>query len=189
MEDRPRLSSTITLARILSIAGHPFLLIPLMVAAATRNWVWTAIVGGVTILPLLVITLRNVRRGVWTDHDVSRPEQRGGLYRVIFPLIALSALLLWLMDARPQMLRGFAAGAVMLAIGLLGNRFLKISLHMMAAAFCAVTLIRIYPNTAYALVPFVAAIAWSRHKLDRHTWTEIVAGVVIGAGAAWVAGM
>ena len=189
MEDRPRRLSSTTLARILSIAGHPFVLIPLMVAVATGNWVWTAIVGAVTILPMLVITLRNVRHGVWADHDVSRREQRGGLYRAIFPLFALCALLLWLMDAGPQLLRGFAAAAVMLATGLLGNRFLKISLHMMAAAFCAVTIVRLYPNTVYALVPFVAAIAWSRHKLERHTWTEIVVGVAIGAGAAWIASM
>jgi membrane-associated phospholipid phosphatase len=189
MEDRrPRLSST-TLARILSIAGHPFILIPLMIAAATGNWVWTAVVGAVTILPMLAITLRNVRRGVWSDHDVSRHEQRGGLYRVAFPLIALSALLLWLLDASPHFLRGFAAAAVMLALGLLGNRFLKISLHMMTAAFCAVTIIRLYPWTIYAILPFVAAIAWSRRKLDRHTWTEIVVGMVIGGAAAWVAGM
>lgn len=190
MEDgRPRLSSTIPLARALSIAGHPFFLIPLMVAIATRNWVSTAIVGAVTILPLLAITLRNVRRGVWNDHDVSSREQRGGLYRTIFPLIAISALLLWLMDGNPRMMRGFAAAAVMLAIGLLGNRFLKISLHMMAAAFCAVTIIRIHPNTVYAIVPFVAAIGWSRRKLERHTWAEIVAGTVIGAAAAWFASM
>lgn len=189
MEDgRSRLSST-TLARILSIAGHPFLLIPLMVAVATRNWVWTVIVGAVTILPLLAITLRNVRRGVWSDHDVSSREQRSGLYRAILPLLGISALLLWLMDASPRMMRGFAAAAVMLAIGLLANRFLKISLHMMAAAFCAVTIVRIYPNSIYAIVPFVAAIAWSRRKLDRHTWTEIFAGLAIGGAAAFIASM
>jgi hypothetical protein len=188
MEDgRPRLSSTTTLARTLSVIGHPFVLIPLMVAVATRNWIPTAIVGAVTILPLLVITVRNVRRGVWSDHDVSSREQRGGLYRAALPLLAISALLLWLMDASPRMMRGFTAAAVMLAIGLLGNRFLKISLHMMMAAFCAVTIIRLHPNTVYAIVPFVAAIAWSRRKLERHTWTEIVVGVAIGAAAAWLA--
>jgi membrane-associated phospholipid phosphatase len=190
MEDgRPRLSSSTTLARILSIAGHPFLLIPLMVALATRNWVTTAIVGAVTILPLLVITLRNVRRGVWSDADVSRREQRSGLYRAILPLIGLAALLLWLMDAGPQMMRGFAAAAVMLAVGLLGNRFLKISLHTMTAAFFAVTIIRMYPASAYAIVPFIAAIAWSRRKLERHTWTEIVVGLAIGGAAAFIASL
>ena len=188
MEDgRPRPSSTTHLARTLSIAGHPFVLIPVMVAIATRNWIPTAIVAAVTILPLFLVTLRNVRRGVWSDHDVSRREERGGLYRAAFPLLAISALLLWLTDASSRMMRGFTAAAIMLAIGLLGNRFLKTSMHMMAAAFCGVTIGRIYPNVTFVIVPFVAAIGWSRRKLERHTWTEIVVGTVIGAAAAWLA--
>jgi len=188
MEDgRPRLSSSTTLARILSIAGHPFVLIPLMVAVATRNWVWTSIVAAGTILPLFVIVLRNVRRGIWSDHDVSRREQRGGLYRVALPLVALSAVLLYFLDAGPRMMRGFAAAAVMLLLGVLGNRFLKISMHMMAAAFCGVTIAWLYPATTFAIVPFVAAIAWSRRELERHTWAEVAAGLAIGAGAALAA--
>jgi membrane-associated phospholipid phosphatase len=190
MEDgRPRLSSSTPLARILSIAGHPFLLIPLMVAVATRNWIPTAIVAAVTILPLFAITLRNVRRGVWSDHDVSLREQRSGLYRILLPLIGISALLLWLTDASPRMMRGFAAAAVMLVVSLLGNRFLKISLHMMFAAFCGVIIVRIHPSSVYAIVPFVAAVAWSRRNLERHTWTEIFAGLVIGGAAAFLASM
>jgi hypothetical protein len=193
MEDRPpRLSSStssLRIARILSIAGHPFVLIPLMVAIATRNWMWTAIVGAVTILPLLVITLRNVRRGVWSDHDVSRREQRGGLYRAVVPLLAATALILWMLDASPRMMRGFAAAAVMLALGFLGNRFLKISMHMMTAAYFAVTIIRIHPGSAFAILPFVAAIAWSRRKLERHTWLEVFVGLVIGGAAAFIASL
>lgn len=189
MEDRPsRLSST-TLARALSIAGHPFVLIPLMVAAATRNWIWTSVVAAGTILPLLVITLRNVRRGVWSDPDVSRPDERGGLYRAAFPLILLSGLLLWLLGAGPRMMRGIAAAAAMLAAGHLGNRFLKISLHLMAAAYCAVTIAWLYPLTIYALVPFLAALGWSRHKLQRHTWAEIAVGLAIGTAAGLLAAM
>jgi hypothetical protein len=188
MEDgRSRLSSSTSLARAISVAGHPFVLIPLMVATATRNWVWATIVGAATILPLLVITLRNVRRGVWSDHDVSRREQRSGLYHAALPLLALTALLLWLMGAKSGMMHGLAAGAVMLAAGLIGNRFLKISLHMMVAAFAGVTIGRIHPNAIYAIVPFVAAIAWSRWKLERHTPAEIATGLGIGAAAAFLA--
>lgn len=183
VEDRPsRLSS---LARAVSVAGHPFLLIPLMIAAATRNWRWTAVIGAGMILPLLVIVIRNVRRGSWSDHDVSRRDQRGGFYKVVFPLLAFSAVLLYFLDASPQMMRGLAAAAVMLTLGWLGNRFLKISLHMTAAAYCAVILIDLYPWSAWFLLPFVAAIAWSRRHLERHTWAEVWVGVAIGAGAAW----
>lgn len=192
MEDgRPRLSSSTTLAlavaRILSIAGHPFVLIPLTVAVATRNWVWTAIVAACTILPLFAIVLRNVRRGIWSDHDVSRREQRGGLYRVALPLVAFSAVLLYFLDAGPRMMRSFGAAALMLLLGVLGNRFLKISMHMMTAAFCGVMIAWLYPVATFAIVPFVAAIAWSRRKLERHTWAEVGVGLAIGAGAALLA--
>lgn len=186
MEDRPpRLSSTIFLARILSIAGHPFILVPLMIAASTRNWVWTAAVSAGMVLPLLVITLRNVRRGLWSDPDVSRKDQRSGLYRAGLPLLAVTALILYLLDAGPRMMRGIAAAAVMLLLGVLGNRWLKISLHLMIAAYCAVIIGDLYPRTIWATVPLLAALAWSRSKLDRHTWAEVAVGAVIGAAAAW----
>lgn len=188
MEDgRPRLSSTITLARALSIAGHPFLLIPLLVALASRNWKWTAIAAAGTVLPLLAITLRNVRRGVWSDHDVSHRHQRGGLYRVALPLVALTTVLAYFLDAGPAFLRGFAAGLAMLTVGAIGNRFLKISLHTMCAAYFAVVVAKIFPLATPAIVAFVAAICWSRRKLERHTWAEIAVGLVIGSGAALLA--
>lgn len=184
MGDRLLGLSSIAFARGLSIAGHPFLLIPLMLAVATRNWVWTAVIGAGMILPMLAITLRNVRRGDWSDHDVSRRDQRLGLYRIAFPLLAISAALLWWTGAGPRMMRGIAAAAVMLALGSLGNRFLKISLHMMCAAYCAVVIVHLHPWSAWFIVPFVAAIAWSRRKLERHTWAEIVVGLAIGTAAA-----
>lgn len=184
MGDRLSGLSSTTLARGLSVAGHPFLLVPLMIAVATRNWVFTAAIAGGMVLPLLAITLRNVRRGAWSDHDVSRRDQRLGLYRAAFPLLAVSALLLWWSGAGQQLLRGVAAAAVMFALGAIGNRFLKISLHMMIAAYCAVVIVKLYPSSAWPIVPFVAAIAWSRRKLERHTWTEVAVGLAIGTAAA-----
>ena len=134
-----------------------------------------------------MIVLRNVRRGVWSDHDVSRHEQRGGLYRVLLPLFAVTALVLYFMGAGPGMMRGFAARAVMLLLGALGNRFLKISMHMMAAAFCGITIARLYPTAAFAIVPLVAALAWSRRKLERHTWAEVFVGLAMGTASALIA--
>ncbi|HYC60638.1 MAG TPA: phosphatase PAP2 family protein [Thermoanaerobaculia bacterium] len=184
MEDgRPRLSST-TLARVLSIAGHPFLLVPVMVAVASRNWKWTAIVAAGTVLPLLAITIRNVRRGVWSDHDVSHRGERGGFYRIALPLVAMTTVAGYFLGASPGLMRGLIAAVAMLALGAIGNRFLKISLHTMTAAYFAVVLAKIYPLAAPALMAFVAAICWSRRKLERHTWTEIAVGLLIGAAAA-----
>jgi len=188
MEDRPpRLSSSIAFARFLSTAGHPFVLVPLMIAVATANWVWTAIVAACTILPMFAITLRNVRRGLWSDHDVSRHDQRSGLYRIAFPLVAVSAVVLYFLGAGRGMMRGFAAAAVMLALGLFLNRWLKVSMHLMTAAYAGVTIGWLYPIASWFIVPFVAAVAWSRRKLERHTWAEIIVGTILGAGAAFFA--
>ena len=184
MEDgRPRLSST-TLARFVSVAGHPFVLIPLTVAASTRSLRWAGVIAAGTTLPLTVILLRNVRRGTWSDFDVSRHDQRAGLYRAAGPLLLLSAVVLYLLGASSGLLRGVAAAAVMLGAGLFANRFLKVSMHMMCAAFCSVLLARLYPASAFASAPFTAAIAWSRWKLERHTIVEIAVGLGLGAAAA-----
>lgn len=187
MEDRPNRLSSTTLARALSIAGHPFLIIPLTVAAATHSWLWTAVVLAGTTLPLTAITLRNVRRGTWSDHDVSSPKQRPGLYLVTVPVLLAVIALLWSLDAPPRMMRSVAAAGGMLVVGIASNRLLKISLHMMFAAFCAATIIDLYPRSAFAIVPFVLAIAWSRWKLHRHTIAEIVLGLALGAAAGIVA--
>lgn len=188
MEDgRPRLSSTTALARALSLLGHPFLLAPLTIAALTRSLFWAAVLAASTTVPLLLVITRNVRRGAWSDFDVSRHEQRSGLYYAGLPLMAFAAVLLYLLDASPALLRGVAAATVMFLLGLLGNRFLKISMHMMVAAFCTVALARAYPWSPLGTITFVAALAWSRRHLDRHTWPEIATGIILGAACALAA--
>ena len=189
MEDgRPRLSSSIALARTLSIAGHPFLLVPLTVAAVSRSAFWTAVIAASTTLPLLAIIARKVRRGAWSDFDVSRHDQRSGLYYAGLPLLLLTLLILYFLGASAHLMRATFAGAVMFAAGLLGNRFLKISMHMMFASFCAASIVRAYPTAVFAALPFLAALAWSRRHLERHTWTEIAVGLAIGTACGVAAG-
>ena len=186
MEGRPVRLSSIVLARALSIAGHPFVLSPLTIGATTRSWRWAALVAAGTTLPLLAIIARKVRRGSWSDFDVSRHDQRHGLYAAAIPLVVITALVFWFLGAHRDLLRGFAAATVMLGLGAAANRFLKTSMHMMCAAFCAVIMIRVYPLSAIGVIPFVAAVAWSRRKLERHTLVEVLVGLGIGLAAGLV---
>jgi hypothetical protein len=183
------LSFTTPLARALSIAGHPFILIPLTVAASTRSLFWGAVIAASTTIPLLAIILRNVRSGRWSDVDVSRHDQRSGLYFAGLPLLLISALILYFLGASPRLMRGLAAGVAMSVIGLIGNRWLKISMHMMFAGFCAVVISRSYPSpaTVAAATLVLAALAWSRRHLDRHTWPEIAVGLAIGVACGLAA--
>ena len=171
------------MARILSAVLHPFVVAPLTAALATRNWRWTGAIAATTILPLTVLLIRRTRRGAWTDFDVSHRDQRPGLYYAALPLLAVAALAVWLLGAPPWFLRSFLAIAFLFAAGLVGNRFLKISLHMMFGAFCLTALARLYPTSLFLTLPLLAALAWSRWRLERHTMIEIAVGIVLGAGA------
>jgi hypothetical protein len=165
------------MARCLSLAGHPFFVIPLTVAFATRSWRSAAVIAATTTLPLTLIIARKVRRGTWSDADVSRRDQRFGLYFLMIPLLVLTGLVLHLTGTGPGLMRGVIAGAILLAAGLLAN--------MMFDAYCAVIIFSILPRAAPLLAIFVAAVAWSRHKLDRHTVPEILTGIVLGLATGW----
>ncbi len=182
-------SFSASLARAISIAAHPFFLIPLTVAAATRSLFWTAAVAASTSVPLLAIIVRNVRRGTWSDVDVSRHEQRAGVYYAGIPLLVAATLLLAWLGAGPRLMRGLFAGAAMFLTGLAVNRLLKISMHMMFAGFCGVTIGWHYPSLTPAAATLVASLAWSRRRLNRHTWPEIAAGTTVGTLAGLVAMM
>ena len=183
MGDGPRSSSSILLARGLSAAGHPLVLIPLTIAVATRSLRWALLVAGTTVIPLALVIAINVRRGRWSDFDVSRQDQRSGLYYAGLPALLLAAVVLHFTGASARMMRGLLAGAAMMAAGLLGNRLLKISMHMMFAAFCAVVLADVDLRSLAVTVPFALALAWARRTLNRHTWAEIAAGTAIGVAA------
>jgi hypothetical protein len=181
---QPRDPATFT-AHCLSLLGHPFFVIPLTVAFATRSWQTTAVIAATTTLPIAFLIARNVRRGTWSDGDVSRREQRSGLYLAMIPFLALTALALYLTGASSGLMRGVLAASLMLAIGLLANRFLKVSMHLMFDSYCAVIIFSLVPPAATFLALFLAAVAWSRKKLDRHTVPELVVGVVVGGAVGW----
>ena len=175
------------LARILSAALHPFVIAPLTAAVATRDWRWTGAIAASTILPLTVVLLRRRLRRIWSDFDVSHRDQRPGLYYAAIPLLTLASLAGWALDAPPWFLRSFVAFAFLFVAGLAGNRFLKISLHMMFGAFCLAVLARLHFSSIFLTAPLLGGLAWSRWRLERHTPAEIAASLLLGLIAgAWL---
>ena len=105
----------IGVARWVSIAAHPFVMVGVMVgsAAARQNSAGEVvrsvlIVLAFTIVPLLVLMVRQVRAGAWQNVDASNTSERPILY--VAGGLALIALLAYLALARPQsfLLRGAA---------------------------------------------------------------------------------
>lgn len=175
--------NSIRAARAISIAGHPFVLIPLAVALASRNLTTAAIVAATTALPIYLITRRRVHRGEWSDYDVSRQDQRSSLYWISFPVMALAAVALHLSGAGARMMHGVLAGVGMLAAGMIGNRWLKISMHMMFDTFAAVIVARVYPALLPVAIVVVLLVGWARLEMKRHTLAEVLAGIALGLAA------
>lgn len=174
-------------ARWISILGHPFVLIPALVAAVTVPSLppeqAAFIVGTVVLLsivPMFLLIARRVRAGAWTNYDVSVREQRAGMYPAALAITAATALVLaWAQVPRP-ILRGVLAILLLIGLAALVNRWLKVSLHTAFAVYTALAFVPSRGLVAGALV-LALAIAWSRLELGRHTLAEVLGGALLGA--------
>jgi membrane-associated phospholipid phosphatase len=166
---------------------HPFVVIPLTVlalglrhstgqGAGTRAVVVTLLL----IAPVLALIAMRVRSGVWSDYDVSIPGHRAPFYRQALVALSLgSSIIGWFM---PELRRGLVAGWALLIASMAANRYLKSSLHVAFASFCAVMLSdRLV--TATACLAAVLVLAWSRVTLGRHRPAEVLSGALLGAFA------
>ena len=176
------------IAQSLSVLGHPFVLLPLTIALSFagslppgRLLVVVGVFLASTILPFVLVIRRKVRAQEWTDADVSNQTERQHFYYVTLVVLALSLPIAWLLRMPTPLITGLGISLVLLSAGLLINRRSKISLHMMFAAYCVVILGRAQLAFVLCSVAFVLALAWARLVLKRHTLTEIIFGLLLGA--------
>jgi len=167
-------------ARIVSIAAHPLVLSPLTAALASGSLRWTLVIAGCTVVPIVAVILWNLRRGVWSDFDVSRREQRSGLYWIALPIFAAAAFFI---PAPAWFSRAMLALLVVLTVALATSRLLKTSLHMLFASFCAVILWEVWPLSTVLMAVLLAVLAWSRWILEHHSAVEIAVGSLLGFAA------
>jgi hypothetical protein len=176
------------LARYLSIVGHPFIVIPMSVAAVSvLRGGDTRAAASVALLFLAVSigVLFGIRAGRFNDFDVSERQRRPSFYVMLTG--ATLGLAVWLRE-QPGALRACAlAGAALAVCGLL-NRWTKASLHT-AFALYAAGLWGAWSVSAGRVALLIAvAVAWSRVRLGRHSWNEVAVGAAVGlvAGACLV---
>lgn len=142
-----------------------------------------AIVVAFTVVPMMLLMLRQVRRGVWENVDASNRTDRPVLYAV--SLLVAGALLVYLALFQPQsfLIRGVAMTLGMVAVSGLATRWIKVSLHTAFGALAAMALTLMRSPVGYALLFALPVLIWSRLTLKRHSIGEVVLGGVIGAAA------
>jgi len=184
-------------ARGLSVLGHPGLLMPLALALAghgtdtPRRWLWVALATALAVAVIVgVYSLWQVQRGRWEHVDASQPHERRQLNRLLLLLLCAAAALLWALGQPPALAAGPLLAALVVLLAHLLRRWLKVSLH---AAFAVLAVALVWPAlpATPALALLACGVAWSRRVLGRHTRTEVLLGLLLGAacGAAlqtWV---
>lgn len=168
------------LARALSILGHPFVTITVLVLAGSGLSAGLAFLV-IAVVPMTILMFLQVRRGRWEHVDASNKPERRSLY-----LFGLAAALAWV--GYLVMFRG-ATGMPRHALVVIGmllvcaavTRWLKVSLHLFFAALTATALAMAGMAIGWVVAALVPLLAWSRLHLRRHTGAEVIAGGVLGA--------
>ena len=171
----------------MSIAGHPFVTALVLAGtgdarepagAAARR---VAVVALLFVLPLALLIARQVRRGAWSTVDASRPQERPALFLV--GGAGLLALLGYFALTRPgsPAVRGTAAVVAMVLLCAALTPWIKLSLHMAAAALAAAVLLGRGSPLGWLFGAALPILGWSRVALGRHRWAEVALGLLIGA--------
>lgn len=176
------------LAAVVSGLGHPLLTAALFVGAValrqSGGWVAGAVVGGV-VLPVAAWNYWQVRRGRYTNFDVSARRQRHSFYPVLLGLLALATGSAWLLGSPLAWRAGLAVVLALILLCYLLNFRLKVSLHAALSFFLAGG-VGLLAGAGWAIgaAGLAALVAASRVVLRRHTGPEVLTGAGLGAAAA-----
>ena len=180
-------------ARLLSTLGHPLVAGALflgMVLARLYDRIDAAARGAALLLALLAPIAMwiqwQVRRGRYSDFDVSRQADRFSMYPVIVGLLTMATLTMVLTHQPSQFSMGMGAVCAMTLISFLANRWIKISLHASYGFFFALVSVKLSPAWLAPALLLATLVAWSRLYLRRHQWSEVVCGAVLGVATAMV---
>jgi membrane-associated phospholipid phosphatase len=177
----------IAIARAISIAGHPVILISVagLIAASSHGASLAQMQTiGVTLLLLAAVvvgfTWVQVKTGRWAHVDASARTERASLNGFLATLLLLSAVLAWFVLRNLHMSVALALSATLILVALSLAKWLKVSLHVAFATF-ATTLLWPLLWAQLAGVLITAAVAWSRLALGRHVAADVIAGLLLGA--------
>lgn len=191
----------ISLARVISFLSNPvFIAVPLLFLLVYHEtnsldyaWKWM-IFSMMFVVMVGAFVLYEVRRRIFTDFDVSRKEQRP-LFFVFVTFISLLYLMGLFILEGPVVLY-LAVGSILgsaLILGMVSQR-IKVSLHVATlSAFLTVLVILYGGGYFFLLLLVIPLVAWSRIRIKRHTFPEVITGCCLGimltlivyAGVAW----
>jgi hypothetical protein len=184
--------SRITFARLVSIVGHPFtfvvllLLLPFLMRGKTSALRVTSIVVVAGLVPLGLFMRQRYASGRWETVDASARADRPMAYLAGFAVLLPLGLYFLFVERSSTLARGCAAIGAMFGVAAALNRWIKLSAHLAFAGFTTLVLGWIGRGYAIPIALFIPLLAWSRLALSRHTFPEVIGGLVLGVVTATI---
>lgn len=182
-----------SIARIISIVGHPLITVPLITGIIliqlegnTTGLKSLGILLALSILPATIWMYVKSRKGSYTNFDVSNQKQRSSLFVFILVLLTLTTILLYVTDQPNYLNLGVLIATCLITISFFVNYSIKSSLHVSLNTYMALSLSLLNISVAIGLFVFTIIIGWSRIVLKRHTFTEVCIGLLLGIVAGVV---
>lgn len=177
------------LAEIISFLFHPvlfFFFMPFLIVYHTSQSGLYALkwqfFSSVFIFIGLLIYLWGRWKGVYSDFDLSKKEERAKFYSRIWPLALLYVLI-------AVFFKGIYFPMSIIALGLFValiifsaiNQYTKASIHVAVSSAYATTVGIIYgPLALFFASLIVPCVIWSRIRLKRHKESETMVGAIFG---------
>lgn len=177
-----------TIANVISTVGHPFLTVPLFAVfllfsiESTQRAIYLSllIVGGI-FLPIGLKTIWGVRKGTYTNLDVSDQVQRQKWFVATTFLLLIVTVIVWVTNQEWTLRLAMACALALLVIAQLVNRRIKASMHLAFHAFLGFLILSLNGVAGACFLLFALPLAWSRIHLGRHIWKEVVVGMALGS--------
>lgn len=173
--------------RFFSIIGHPLLLgsgyvflMSFRKLEATLAWKVSMITLGLITLPVIIHNVIRMKKGDYSNFDVSNRLQRKSFYPFILLLFLLLIGLSYWMKFPQEVIKQTLIIGLMLGILAFINLKIKASLHAALVFFIALIMGMEFPTWQWPFFLFASIVAYSRLKTQKHSLPELLIGGIIG---------
>ncbi|OGH19279.1 MAG: hypothetical protein A2868_04055 [Candidatus Levybacteria bacterium RIFCSPHIGHO2_01_FULL_40_15b] len=174
-------------ARIISFISNPVLLsIPFSYALVFKSredflyalaWTFVSILFASLVGVFVVLA---VRKGVFSDFDISKRQERTPIFIFTGLLSILYFLIVFLLNGPKVLLIALGALLFGVIIADIINRKIKASIHLAVFSSFSVIMGILYGGIFWALLLIAPLVAWSRVKLKKHEPLETIVGGLVG---------
>lgn len=180
-------SAVVILSKVISNLLNPlFSLLIFFVCFAYVKMTWEEslvnilLMIGLVVIPIFSWIGWNVKKGNYTNMDVSDRKQRNSLYLFNFIVIAIYTGVLYFTKQRTDLLFIIVFLFILMLIMHISNFLIKSSMHTAFNVFVTALFFSLNPILGIIWFVLTSFVAISRIILKRHTPKEVIMGAFIG---------